>query len=714
MRFKAVLASSSLIIFLSLGAFGCSSGSGTAATSAEDPAPIPGPDISAEFSADPTTGNAPHEVQFTDESDVEGPGVSYLWVFGDGGTSTLQSPVHTYELPGTYTTSLLITTADAIDTETKADFIEVLPAGPEPEPEFSADATIGVVRFAVQFTNETDLHGAPVVKFLWEFGDGTTSAEESPRHVYLVAGVYTVTLSVTTAGGTVAVSKEDFILVQDPVSGPTADFTYTPKKGDVPLTVNFTNLSDLNGAESADYFWDFGDGATSTLKDPMHTYTARGRYSVSLFVTTRGGSDLDFRFEAVIATVPPDPIGATDFVLTFEEGFTPSDIVLSLFISSESEASGQVNMPGQGFLESFSVSPGTATEVIIPIDALVEGSDVIKASGIQVTADNPVTVYGLHQEDFTTDGFVAFPVSGLGTDHYVMSMNALTGPSQGLDSQFAVVATDNNTTLTITPTVDTGSRTAGTPFQITLNRLDVYQLQTDDVNEDLTGTHIESDKAVAVFGGHVCANVPDNDTAACDHLIDQLPPVNTWSTEVITVPLETRLNGDTFRILASVDDTNVTIEGSSPETFVLNRGEFQQRILEGINLISADNPILVAQFSNGQQFDDQNADPFMMVLVPVERFLRGYVISTPTSTFSGDNFVNIVALTVDANRGDVKIDGVAVSAGLFQEVPGTDFSAAGVEVTVGTHRIVAPDPIGLYVYGFEDFDSYGWPGGMAF
>jgi hypothetical protein len=78
-----------------------------------------------------------------------------------------------------------------------------------------------------------------------------------------------------------------------------------------------------------------------------------------------------------------------------------------------------------------------------------------------------------------------------------------------------------------------------------------------------------------------------------------------------------------------------------------------------------------------------------------------------------ENFANIVALTTDAMAGNVMLDGASVPAEAFTQVAGTDYSAAQLPIGVGSHTLEAPNPLGLYVYGFAVRDSYGYPGGFS-
>ncbi|MCH7959860.1 MAG: PKD domain-containing protein [Candidatus Hydrogenedentes bacterium] len=805
MHLRVPVKHATLLLLAMVTIYGCTGGGGGGgAVASDDPVPTPTTPPLARFSATPVSGTAPLIVQFTDQSDLGGEVfANYTWVFGDGGVSTEKSPVHTYQFAGVYTVTLFVSTAVGTSTETKTDLVTVSLTGPPPVPEFSASPTLGVAPLTVQFTNQSDLGGFTFAVYSWDFGDGRSSIEQHPLHQYSNVGLYTVSLTVSTAGGTGIETKIDFIQAIPFVLTPIADFSAIPQTGKPPLGVQFTNLSNLNGAESATYLWDFGDGQTSIDEHPLHTYGSLGLFTVSLTTTTRGGVDtetklnfIDVRFPRPMADFsatptsgdPPlhvqfmdlsdlkgapgatylwnfgdgatstaqDPahdytvgsftvsltvttLGGTDtaiktnlivtnksrnFILTFEDNLDLSPLLLSVFVSSEVTTSGQVSIPGlvPSFLQTFSVVPGTATEISIPIEAMIKEIDATTVNGIAISADDPINVYGLNREEFSTDGFAVFPVETLGTEYFVMSVTSTIPLNQGGNgrSHFAIVANEDNTTVQITPTISTGIRTGNVTYTVTLDRLEVYQLQTNEDLADLTGTRIVSDRPVAVFSGDLCGQVPAG-VGACDHLVEQLPPVNAWGTDVITVPLATRVNGDTFRILAAQDGTTVTIAGASPETISLNAGQFAERVFGSIHRISADRPILVAQFANSARFDGSftnHGDPFMMIVMPAERFLDAYTFATPSSvpdTRDFDNHINIVAPGTDAAAGLILLDGVSVDPVRFTAVPGTIFAAAQVPVTPGSHTVTAPDPFGLYIYGFTVFfESYGFNGGMAF
>jgi len=162
----------------------------------------------SDFTAEPRVGDPPLTVTFHDLS--YGQVSEYLWSFGDGSTSTLQNPVHTYFVPGSYTVSLLVSNAYGSNRRTAADFIVI---GSPPVAKFLAEPSGGQAPLTVQFT---DLSTGNPKSWEWSFGDGTQSSEKNPVHIFQQAGQYNVTLRVTNAYGTDKYSHETGINVTAP------------------------------------------------------------------------------------------------------------------------------------------------------------------------------------------------------------------------------------------------------------------------------------------------------------------------------------------------------------------------------------------------------------------------------------------------------------------------------------------------------------------
>ncbi|WP_205502487.1 PA14 domain-containing protein [Rufibacter psychrotolerans] len=406
------------------------------------------------------------------------------------------------------------------------------------------------------------------------------------------------------------------------------------------------------------------------------------------------------------AQTPVADSKGSDFWLTFPGNFGGQS-TLTLFITGEVGTTGVVSIPGMGFSTNFSVTPGEITSVVLPTGAQLMASNSIENKGIHVVSQQEVTVYGLNRQQFTTDAFLALPTNILGTEYINLGYKNVNVVNA---TQLAIVATVNNTSVTITPTEATDGHAMGVPYTITLNQGQTYLLQnTSPAPSDLSGTLISSSQPVAVFGSHGCANIPDGNTVACDYIVEQLPPSSAWGKAFVTIPLATRRGGDTFRFLASEGNTVVSINGTTVAT--LERGEYHEQIVATAAQITSTKPILVAQYSNGTSFDGVTSDPFMMLIPPFEQFLGSYTVATPASGFRV-NYINVVAPT--AGIGSIRVDGTVIPASSFMAIGSSGFSGAQIPVEAGTHNLTGGNfPFGAFVYGFDNADSYGYPGGQS-
>ena len=276
----------------------------------------------ADFTGTPTSGTAPLTVNYTDQSSNSPD--SWSWDFGDGGSSTLQNPSHVYTSAGTYTVSMTATNSAGSDTEVKTNYITV--NEPAPVADFTGTPTSGDAPLLVVFT---DASSGNITSWNWDFGDGNTSTQQNPSNNYVTAGTYTVVLTVTGPGGSDTKTRTNYITVTQPA--PVADFTGDPTSGNAPLDVDFTDQSS-NDPDTWD--WDFGDGGSSTLQNPDHTYTVSGTYTVILTVTNDGGSDTKTRIDYIAVNVPPAPP-----VAGFSGDPTSGDYPLDVDFTDESTGS---------------------------------------------------------------------------------------------------------------------------------------------------------------------------------------------------------------------------------------------------------------------------------------------------------------------------------------------------------------------------------------
>ncbi|MEQ1895584.1 MAG: PKD domain-containing protein, partial [Planctomycetota bacterium] len=169
------------------------------------------PPPAAEFTGTPTSGTAPLVVAFTNQS--TGAITSHAWTFGDGASSSLASPSHTYTAPGTYTVTLTETGPGGTDTRTRTDYIVVVE--PPPIAAFTSDRHRGKGWLPVRFT---DVSQGAITQWSWNFGDGASSSVANPFHLYRQPGVYTVTLTVSGPGGADSETKTGYVIVNGAAS----------------------------------------------------------------------------------------------------------------------------------------------------------------------------------------------------------------------------------------------------------------------------------------------------------------------------------------------------------------------------------------------------------------------------------------------------------------------------------------------------------------
>ena len=166
------------------------------------------------FMADVVSGDFPLAVQFTDQSTTFP--TAWDWDFGDGSDhATTQHPLHVYEAAGTYTVTQVVQTPVGAQTVTKANYITVI--APPPTAAFVASEARGDVPFEVTFANNST--STSPVTYRWNFGDGSTSTEESPTHIYTRPGLYVVSLAATNLGGTAIRLANVFAIEDNPIGG---------------------------------------------------------------------------------------------------------------------------------------------------------------------------------------------------------------------------------------------------------------------------------------------------------------------------------------------------------------------------------------------------------------------------------------------------------------------------------------------------------------
>jgi PKD repeat protein len=257
-------------------------------------------------------------VQFTNDSiDDYDNIVSYLWEM-DGKTFTDKDTNYTFPDSGTYPVKLTVTDDCGNSHDTSYGVVVVANNPPTADFSFTADHLV------VQFTNDSNDSDGNIKSSVWDFGDGATSEEASPSHTYAQSGTYEVTLTVTDDDGDTG--QMPLTIQVEANKPPEANVTFSANG----LNLQFTGTSNDPDGNIAAHLWDFGDGFTSTDKDPRHTYASAGTYTVELTVTDNHGATDTASKQITVDDVNVPPVAAFSFTtdgleIQFSDTSTDSD-----------------------------------------------------------------------------------------------------------------------------------------------------------------------------------------------------------------------------------------------------------------------------------------------------------------------------------------------------------------------------------------------------
>jgi len=382
-----------------------------------------------------------------------------------------------------------------------------------------------------------------------------------------------------------------------------------------------------------------------------------------------------------------------------------------------------------------------------------------------VQSSLPVTVYQFNPYDFvlggvnsyTNDASLLLPQQVLSTNYLVMSRASFAVDDIAYPGVVTIVATEDNTSVL----VQARSNVAGGPEvpplapggsnSFALNRGDQLQLVSrNDISGDscpggpgaanssngsdtccsagiaydLTGMMITSTAPVAVWGGHICTFVPYN-YRACDHLEEQMFPLETWGKRFM-VGLTRQISpgnieSNVIRILAAENNTNISFNPSTVAApLTLQMGEYVE-FMPTPNThfeVLSTGPILIGKFTVGQNYaGNPTGDPAFGLVVPAEQYRSDYNFTTPPSMTN--NFVNIIAQLPTDSTDYIVLDGTPITISDYIPIGSTGYGVAQVDVTAtgtgGAHRIAAPNAtirFGIEVYGYAAYTSYLYPGGL--
>ena len=377
-------------------------------------------------------------------------------------------------------------------------------------------------------------------------------------------------------------------------------------------------------------------------------------------------------------------------------------------------------------------------------------NETISPKSVHIVSSDDVTVYALNQATTTSDAFLVLPTDAIAEDYVVICypsdvrVSTVTGTLDynSTPSQFAVVATQDSTSVDITPSAPTPSNPSQLRQRIFLDKGQSYLVQADlrlPGTADLTGSLIKASRPVALFAGHQRTVLPlsfKSTLSSRDCLVEQINPIRAWGKSAFLTPLaqssnEALVGSDIYRVVAAFDSTAVIVDGQ--ERTILAAGTFFEDNITTAREVKTSRPALTALYKKTSSLQGQGqgnvtrvGDPFMMLIPPAEQFMSSY------------RFINIQSYIYDTKGGSIvavdsvyteqwtnvviptlgipslRLDGAQVNPGLFSQISTTGFSWAQIRMTDGVHVITADTTFGIYVYGYGDANSYGYIGGMSF
>ena len=436
---------------------------------------------------------------------------------------------------------------------------------------------------------------------------------------------------------------------------------------------------------------------------------------------------LSLLLPAVTAFAQILPRAGTHFTFGIPEGpdSVPdpslSSSVLTVNILSKYDGKGIITSPN-GYCQEFAFSSNTVTIITLPF-SFMHLKDIGKTNkGILIKTSQPVNVV-FH--DFLPDAGEAtqiYPDEALGTDYRITTWGIANDPpnntaNEGNHSQFIITATEDNTNVTITPSVKAlGNHPAKIPIQTTLNRGECYIVKADinsvPTDVSLTNSTVISSRPVSILSAVSCGYVP-LEAQACNEILDEILPRKITDTIFYVAPL---------RADASVQNTVLFTSDVQDFSVLTTNGSFFQstngRVVLQISkpemyLVTA--PAQCYELSNGADVQFGIGDPSMVTVLPRNQYVDTAFWYTPDFSSNGsrfDHYISVIYPT--ASESNVLLDGIPIaSVSSPQMITSSSFSGTVAVIRPGVHSISSPVPVYGIAAGFTTADSYSFIAGTT-
>ena len=417
------------------------------------------------------------------------------------------------------------------------------------------------------------------------------------------------------------------------------------------------------------------------------------------------------------------PLGAfaqssegTDFWFTFLEHRDPENARVAM-ISARAATSGTISIPAVGWSQDFTVAANNVVTIDLPTAAETLGSEQVTGSAVHVVSSSVISLF-IHQYfGRRSEASLVLPTPALGSDYYVLGYSGRQSNRGEFPSTFAVVATEDDTELVITDlqAATQGNRSVGDDIAVVLNQGEVYQVRAAIGTTDLTGTRVTTSAPVALYSGAAWSGVPGESCPTFDNLLEINYPISQWGTDYLGVTT-LRNTSHLYRVIAAENNTSVLVQGNTDQVITLQAGGYADFSRSETVNITADRPVLVAQYLLGSNCNGHPVsglgDPSFFLLNELTQTLDTVTVFNSRLEEISENFLTIVFRSGD--EGSVKLDGNLLTSPI-EETPTGDYRYTRVQVADGNHTITSAGcGVIVTVYGYGNAESYAYGGGAAF
>ena len=381
------------------------------------------------------------------------------------------------------------------------------------------------------------------------------------------------------------------------------------------------------------------------------------------------------------------------------------------------------NFPGEPI--NLSVGDNSIEQIYLPKDYcyhLGNENESVQNKGIHIMADDTVSVYCANIANYSFDASFVLPVESLGDNYIIQCGDQSNLVYFGIPeytrlnqtSAFLVVAIEDNTTVRITPKVNTlGDRAAGETFEVTLNTGQTYHVKSNNnTNQrDLSGTRVQADKKIAVFNGNTLTRIPGNmaGNTGFDHIFEQAMPTQSWGKSFVVTQSMSR-NRDFVKILSATDNNEIRKNGQIITTLGANQTYLFELSSEDASCyLESSQPCAVYLYNTSASDDKAIGDPSMVWIAPIEQFIDEVTFATFNHQDASIDYhcVNIIVKAEDADR--VYLDGIQLLPSEFSTVNGnSDYKFIRTSIEPGTHHLSCPNGLNAHVYGFGEAKGYAY------